>query len=641
MSKKETSIVNELGENVAKVLAPQSLRKIAGHQVRVFKFEDDFELDYDNCEIDGGRGACGEALKATLKSNRQPVILKESLRYDKTELVNYDILKEIMLLHHLNKYPDTKTVGFYGIALNWSETQLYLVLERLDMDLHSITVRLADSTQKNNGKLPSEQYRKIFYQTVKAFNAIHSLGIVHNDIKLANLMIKGDEVKVIDFGMADFLGVGPTLDLVSVYLCTQVTKAPDSPDMKPSGYIQGNRKTYASDMYSIGATMIHLVLRNYYELKNNKNLIERGFAEDESNEWITEGLLNAYLSEEEMLGKEGLDLILKITEPDVTKRWCAKEALLHPYFNGLNDENSQIDRNIVGGADNFYEQSVRYIEEQFRNHTFELCYLEDLHQNYKNDLIELKPISIKKQSDYPNMNTILNDWLIELLIQTEKQRQHSRLHFYGIYSIDAFINGLLLLRVDMGKRYDISTVQLKGILYPLIYEKMFQYNETELNKINELLDRKKYTIVSEYRNILKDNINNLDIHPVSVHLQYIVVKLQYELADPRILPILEEFYNRMCYTLILVFINHDGMAEQITMWELSVFSANYNLSKLLDIPAETLCVEPIAEFLRFPVEKYKLINEFIDKYFEFLNSQKLIPFTLKNISRVLKRLNKI
>ena len=93
------------------------------------------------------------------------------------------------------------------------------------------------------------------------------------------------------------------------------------------------------------------------------------------------------------------------------------------------------------------------------------------------------------------MNTILNDWLIELLIQTEKQRQHSRLHFYGIYSIDAFINGLLLLRVDMGKRYDISTVQLKGILYPLIYEKMFQYNETELNKINELLDRKKYTIV--------------------------------------------------------------------------------------------------------------------------------------------------
>ena len=34
-------------------------------------------------------------------------------------------------------------------------------------------------------------------------------------------------------------------------------------------------------------------------------------------------------------------------------------------------------------------------------------------------------------------------------------------------------------------------------------------------------------------------------------------------------------------------------------------------------------------------------NITLDKYFEFLKSQKLVPFTLKNISRVLKRLNKL
>ena len=53
-----------------------------------------------------------------------------------------------------------------------------------------------------NGPLSEEEAMKYFVQIVKGMHALNMTGIVHRDLKSANLLLSGKIVKIGDFGLA-------------------------------------------------------------------------------------------------------------------------------------------------------------------------------------------------------------------------------------------------------------------------------------------------------------------------------------------------------------------------------------------------------------------------------------------------------
>jgi serine/threonine protein kinase len=46
---------------------------------------------------------------------------------------------------------------------------------------------------------------KLFNQIVNGVQYIHSKGVIHRDLKSANILLKGNTVKIADFGFAEFI----------------------------------------------------------------------------------------------------------------------------------------------------------------------------------------------------------------------------------------------------------------------------------------------------------------------------------------------------------------------------------------------------------------------------------------------------
>ena len=573
------------------------LPRIPKREIRVFNLEDDFDVEMSDTKKPSG--TYGLAIPATMRSRGEKVILKKYKAYNRDkELINNDIMKEILLLQHLNQFPDTKSVGFYGIAFGPDDKELYLVLEALETSLTNVTIKYKDNPDKNMGRLPPVEYRKIFYQLLKAFNAIHSLGIIHNDIKPDNIMIKGEEIRIIDFGLAEFLGVGPMTDIVQNYITTELFKAPDVKTQKVFGYKEGNRKSFVSDVYSIGITMLVIAIRQYQQFLISKNQIQMLEIQYDRTYKILKDY-SEYFKLDRVFGEQGLDLLFKILNPDTHKRWCAKQALLHPYFSGL-DENVGLDRTVVGG--NFGIQMF-YSEDEYLAKNMELCYLEEIHQNYKDDIIYIPKVEIPGKN-WKAIKYILTDWLVSVTTDIR----------LNLNSFDSFINGFILMNRIFNKDIDNSKIQGAGLLSVYLYQELFGYFQPNFYHMRRITEGgiTPDKAISIYRQILKMTDANLPFYPIHCHICYVILKLKYELKDPRMNPIIGKIFNSIGFNLIFFFIHAIPYDKPITTWEYVMFGTIRSLSKLLGgIPEEELIRNPLFPWTTMPIEKFTDLKAFV------------------------------
>src|SRR6185295_5079458 len=87
----------------------------------------------------------------------------------------------------------------------------FIVMEYVDGEL--LSARVA------KGPLPVREVVEIGLQVADALDEAHARGIVHRDIKSANLMrTERGLVKVLDFGLAKFLSTAPASDLTHVQM---------------------------------------------------------------------------------------------------------------------------------------------------------------------------------------------------------------------------------------------------------------------------------------------------------------------------------------------------------------------------------------------------------------------------------------
>jgi serine/threonine protein kinase len=585
------------------------IQSVISPDIRIFEYSD---FIITNKLI--GDGSYGQVFPATIKSSGKEVVLKRYREYDPKNIIDEYIIKEIALLQFLNKYPDTKTAFFFGIVFS-PRGKIYLVLESLE-------ISLGELLSKNT--FPPYQLRILFYQLILAFYNIHGLGVIHNDIKLGNLMINNGDIRIIDFGLSEYLGVGPSTDLVSGYQTTPYYFAPDTPyyigsDNKKQvlfGYLPNNRKSYASDMYSIGVTLVHAVLKRIVQLK----VVDDNIHEVTLKEGIFIQDLTPILKDPSAFGIEGYDLLLKIMNPDTHLRWCSIDALSHSYLTVFRGYVS-IDRTVIhGGAQKIYNQQVQYNEEEFRLRQMELKYLEIQHQTFIDLEIPMKQIRDIGETT-SRMYYISINWIFETYL-LEKHNEFNK-------GIDSFITTLFFINDNWESITKRADLQKLAILSCYIPDCIYSYNVTEIKHYKSICANcyKEDKLISFVLDqFIKKNNCKMPIYPVSIHIQYIYLKLKFELKDKRINTgeeVLKKLYIDMCLHLIFWFIQTKQFTSPVSLWEITIFSTNMALSNILSISVSALNRQPLLNFLTLDDDKF--INML--QYFKssLLNPDALTP----------------
>jgi serine/threonine protein kinase len=486
--------------------------------IRVFQISD---IVFDKSQPSDLSGTYGTILFGTYGSI--PIVLKKY----KDALVNPTCVKdkmvEILILQHLNQYPEAKVVKFYGTCL--VKDYLYLVLERLDKNLDQVI----------KTELDQQHLTHIFYRLLQAVDSIHCLGFVHNDLKLGNIMVNQKDfssLKLIDFGLSKFVGLGPVHHLVNRFQVTQVVKAPDERGM--SQYLPGNRLTYSSDMYSVGASMVHLIIHGYSVFEVNPPARTINSQTKPSHNYTP--LI------EKKIGSEGLDLLLKIMNPDAHQRWCARQALRHPFFTGMNGGGAGdvILHHRMGTA------IVHYTHDEWLSRSMDLCYMEEIHRNYQDDLIPVV--------DVPNVTMYKN--LVGWIMSVWDLPSHD---IFTIY--DSIINTLLMLRRFVHDE-DVHRVSAHTFLINEIYSDLCDYYHQTYSDFAIMSEMSVDDIYHLLQTELLSQIDWIFI-PIWCHIIYIGLKLE----------LTKNFISDVGKWVLFYFIQPKPFPQIITSWDLVRFVA--------------------------------------------------------------------
>ena len=255
-----------------------------------------------------GTGSFGSVYEAKNTIFQNIVAMKVINKDPNNELDEQEIRNEIDILKKLSHPNIVKIYEFYV-----SNSHYYIVTEFCrDGELFSYI--------KN--KYSERQLAVLFYQVFSGLWYLHDNKILHRDIKLENIMISqkekdnetGEElfwVKIIDFGTAKIFEKNKKeKDVVgsSYYI---------APEVLQQNY---NEKC---DTWSVGVILyMMLVGRAPFDGKDDEEIILKINSAD-------------YNSKEPKLMKhspEVRDLVSKLLEKDTDKRYSAKEAIAHPWF---------------------------------------------------------------------------------------------------------------------------------------------------------------------------------------------------------------------------------------------------------------------------------------------------------------------
>ena len=257
---------------------------------------------------DLGSGSYGSVYKAKNLIMDNIVAIKAIEKVQDNMVDDMEIKNEINILKTLSHPNIVKIYEFFDTALYY-----YLVTEYCKKgELFSYITNVYNE----------RQLAILFYQVFSGLCYLHEKKILHRDLKLENLMISeiekdvvtGEEyfwIKIIDFGTAKIFHKNKIEKAIigsSYYIAPEVLKQ------------KYNEKC---DTWSVGVILyMTLVGVAPFDGKNDEDIIKR----------IKIGKYNKNNERYVKHSEEVKDLLSKLLEKNVEKRFSSKEALNHPWF---------------------------------------------------------------------------------------------------------------------------------------------------------------------------------------------------------------------------------------------------------------------------------------------------------------------
>lgn len=282
-----------------------------------------------------GEGTFSEVLKAQSLYNGKYFAVKcMKSHFKSVEQVNS--LREIQALRRLN--PQTNIITLEEVLFDPDSGRLALVFELMDMNIYELIRGRKQYLKPHTIKL-------FLFQLVKAVAHMHKNGIFHRDIKPENILIRGQSLKVADFGSCR--GIQSKKPFTE-YISTRWYRAPEC--LLTNGYYDSKM-----DMWGIGCVFFEVVsLFPLFPGTNELDQIERihnilGTPTPDVIESFKRH--SSHMSSFRFPEKEGtgiarliphasadcLNLITLLLIYNPAQRISASAALKHPYFKELFD----------------------------------------------------------------------------------------------------------------------------------------------------------------------------------------------------------------------------------------------------------------------------------------------------------------
>ena len=184
----------------------------------------------------GGMGVVYKAEDSKLKRNVAIKFLPKHIAADSEERERFKVeAQAAAALSH----PNIATIH----AIEESADEMFIVMEYIDGQ------ELKDRI--NAGPLTVDESIDIAIQIGKGLQAAHKNGIVHRDIKSANIMLKEDgQVKIMDFGLAK-VGGGKQITKAGTTLGTAAYMSPEQTSGEPVDH--------RSDIWSLGVLLYEML----------------------------------------------------------------------------------------------------------------------------------------------------------------------------------------------------------------------------------------------------------------------------------------------------------------------------------------------------------------------------------------------
>ncbi|CAD8063963.1 unnamed protein product [Paramecium primaurelia] len=219
---------------------------------------------------------------------------------------------------------------------------------------------------QNNMQNTFDQQNAIifFKQILQGMKEIHQKRIIHRDLKLPNILIHNNQIKIADFGFCHLLKLDASS--INLNLGTLGTQAPEILDNQPYGL--------KSDMFSIGVILYQLLFFDYPFSVNN----EKDFIID-----VTNNNPPSFQKNGREVEKYLEDLLTKMLKKDPTQRldWpdLFKSKLFTNSYSKIFGLSTIDDENIIDPIQSiiFYEQQIcnNYIQSNIQKIDQEPTYL--------------------------------------------------------------------------------------------------------------------------------------------------------------------------------------------------------------------------------------------------------------------------